>query len=173
MKRRRRRIRPKKPYVASADQVRVTRGPTGADIDYAEENVGGVHLVMTPAEQAALTDEQILEIHNRCIEAQEASQKSYEWVALEVPAGTSQLKRDRKTGHILLRGDVLRCHITDGREEEGDPVAIYIDDEEYSLREFGQMLQTYAGWGMRVVFVPEDSVNEEPVIEVRKPRRGR
>ena len=54
-----------------------------------------------------------------------------------------------------------------------DPVAIYIDDEEYTLREFGQMLQMYAGWGMRVVFVPEDAVHEEPAIEVRKPKRGR
>jgi hypothetical protein len=84
MKRRRRNICPKKPYVASVDQVRITRGPTGADIDYAEGNVAGVHLVMTPAEQAALTDEQILEIHNRCIEAQDASRNSCEWVALEV-----------------------------------------------------------------------------------------
>ncbi len=41
MKARRRNIRHKKPYVAGLDQVRITRGPTGADIDYAEENVGG------------------------------------------------------------------------------------------------------------------------------------
>jgi hypothetical protein len=43
MKSRRRNIRHKKPYVAGMDQVRITRGPTGADIDHAEENVGGVH----------------------------------------------------------------------------------------------------------------------------------
>ncbi|HEY3414844.1 MAG TPA: hypothetical protein VGM51_17550 [Armatimonadota bacterium] len=173
MKARRRKIRHKKPYVAGLDQVRITRGPAGADIEYAEENVGGVQLVMSPAEQAALTDEQILEIHNQCIEAQQASRNSYDWVAVEVPPGTPQLKRDRTTGHILPRGDVLRCHITDGCEDEEDPVAIYIDDEEYTLREFGQMLRLYAGWGMRVVFVPEDSVHEEPAIEVRKSKRGR
>lgn len=34
--------------------------PTGADIDYAEENVGSLHLVITAAEQAALPEEQIL-----------------------------------------------------------------------------------------------------------------
>jgi hypothetical protein len=28
---------------------------------------------------------------------------------------------------------------------EGDPVAIYIDDQEYSLREFGEVLSMYAG----------------------------
>jgi hypothetical protein len=63
--------------------------------------------------------------------------------------------------------------VTGGAGNRGDPIAIYIDDEEYSLREFGEMLGTYAGWGMRVVFVPEDEVHDEPVIEVRKPRRGR
>jgi hypothetical protein len=85
---------------------------------------------MTPAEQAALTDEQILEIHNRCIEAQQASRDSFEWVALEIPPGTPQVKRDRRTGLVLPRGDVLRCHITDCGAGEEDPVAIYIDDED-------------------------------------------
>jgi len=70
------------------------------------------------------------------------------------------------------RGDVLRCHITDAGSDEDDPVAIYIDDEEYSLREFGQMLRMY-GLGMRLVFVPDDDVHEEPVIEVRQPKRDR
>jgi nucleoside-diphosphate-sugar epimerase len=83
------------------------------------------------------------------------------------------VKRDRRTGSILPRGDVLRCHLTDCAANEEDPVAIYIDDEEYTLREFGQMLRMHAGWGMRVVFVPEDSVREEPVIEVRMPKRSR
>jgi hypothetical protein len=71
------------------------------------------------------------------------------------------VKRDRRTGHILPRGDVLRCHITDGSVDEGDPVAIYID-KEYSLCEFDQMLQMCAGWGMRVVFVPETRFTKSP-----------
>jgi len=47
---RRRDVRPKKPYRASPDQVRITRGPNGPEIEYAEENVSGVHLVMSPGE---------------------------------------------------------------------------------------------------------------------------
>ncbi len=173
MKTRRRRLRRKHPYIAGLDQVRITRGATGVDIDYAEENVGGVHLVMKPEEQAGLSDEQILEIHNRCIEAQEHSRNTHEWTAVEVPPGSPQVKRDHVTGEMLPRGDVLRCHITDDGENTEDPVAIYIDDQEYSLQEFGQMLRVYSGWGMRVVFVPENAVDEEPVVEVRKPKRGR
>ena len=47
-----------------------------------------------------------------------------------------------------------------GQNKE-DPVAICIDDQEYSLREFGQMLRLYAGWGMRLVFIPDNGVHEE------------
>lgn len=173
MRRRCRNIRPKRPYVATPDQVRITRDAHGANIEYAEENVSGVSLVLDPEKMAAMTDEQILETHNRCVEAMQTSAATFDWVAVEVPPGTRQVKRDRRSGQLVPRGDVLRCHITDGGVEMDDPVAIYIDDEEYSLREFGQMLSMYAGWGMRVVFVPEGDVHEEPIIEVRKPKRGR
>lgn len=170
----RRPVRPKRPYIAAPDQVRITRDAHGANIDYAEENVSGVHLVLAPEELASMTDEEVLEVHNRCIEAQQASADSFVWVAVEVPPGTSQVKRDRQTGQLVPRGDVLRCHITDrGEAEEDGPVAIYIDDREYSLREFGEILRMYAGWGMRIAFVPDDEVHEEPIIEVRKPKRGR
>jgi hypothetical protein len=53
----------------------------------------------------------------------------------------------------------------------GSGGAVY--DKEYSLREFGGILRMYAGWGMWVVFAPEDEVHEEPVIQVRKPKRDR
>ena len=35
------------------------------------------------------------------------------------------------------------------------------------------MLTTYAGWGMRIVFVLDDEIHEEPQIEVREPERRR
>jgi hypothetical protein len=28
-----------------------------------------------------------------------------------------------------------------------------------------------AGWGMRIIFVPDDSTHEEPEIEVREPHK--
>lgn len=169
----RRAVRPKRPYVATIDQVRIGRDAHGAVIEYAEENVSTVHLVLPPEKLASMTDEEILALHNRCIEAQDENARTFEWVAVEVPPGTPQVKRDRRTGQLLPRGDVLRCHVTSGEAGAEDPVAIYIDDKEYSLREFGEMLSLYAGWGMRVVFVPEDEVHEEPAVVVRKPRRGR
>lgn len=164
-------VRPKRPYVATPDQVRITRDADGASIDYAEESVSGVHLVLRPDELASMTDDEILEVHNRCIEAQDASIAAHEYVALEVPPGVRQVRRESRTGQLVPRGDVLRCHVEHVGGE--DHVSIYIDDEEYSLREFGELLSLYAGWGMRIAFVPEDEVHVAPVIEVRKPERGR
>jgi hypothetical protein len=31
------------------------------------------------------------------------------------------------------------------------------------------MLGTFAGWGMRICFVPEDEISKEQEIEVREP----
>ncbi len=31
------------------------------------------------------------------------------------------------------------------------------------------MLATYAGWGMRICFVPNDEIDKEPEIEIREP----
>jgi hypothetical protein len=51
----------------------------------------------------------------------------------------------------------------------GGEAVIFIDDQELSLAEFGRLLTTYATWGMRVVLVPDDRVNEKPEIIVLDP----
>lgn len=48
-----------------------------------------------------------------------------------------------------------------------DPITI--DDQELSSRQFSRLLTTYAGWGMRIVFVPDDELADPPRIEVREP----
>jgi hypothetical protein len=42
----------------------ITRDAHGALISYAEENVSGVHLVISPEELAVMTDEDVLAVHN-------------------------------------------------------------------------------------------------------------
>jgi hypothetical protein len=63
------------------------------------------------------------------------------------------------------RGGVLRCLIHD----EGLQLVVEIDDQELRLEEFGKLLTTYAGWGMRIEFVPDDDVHRRPALEVREP----
>jgi hypothetical protein len=39
----------------------------------------------------------------------------------------------------------------------------------YEPREFAKMVSTFGGWGMRIGFVPDDELHDEPVVEVREP----
>jgi hypothetical protein len=64
---------------------------------------------------------------------------------------------------------VLRC-IIDDAGPDGE-VTIQIDDKELSLEEFGRLLRVHAGWGMRIAFVPEEFVTENPKVEIRKAKR--
>ena len=56
-------------------------------------------------------------------------------------------------------------------EKAGDRVVIHIDDQELSLREFGRLLGVHAGWGMRIAFVPEEFVTDNPTVKIRKPQK--
>jgi superfamily II DNA helicase RecQ len=88
-------------------------------------------------------------------------------VAVEIPNGRPQIDYHSKAEQWTPRGDVLRCVIGDGASQEG-PI-FYIDEEELTLQEFGRLLSTYAGWGMRIIFVPDDRLMEQPPIEIRDP----
>ena len=48
-------------------------------------------------------------------------------------------------------------------------LVVGIDDPQLSLEESGRMLTTFAGWGMRFEFVPEDQLHRRPALEVREP----
>ena len=89
---------------------------------------------------------------------------------IEIPPGQSQIEYLELCDQWVLRGDLLRCFIEDGGPD--GEVAVHIDDQELSLREFGRLLGTYAGWGMRIAFVPDELIEEEPEVEVREPREG-
>jgi len=54
-------------------------------------------------------------------------------------------------------------------DEGGKRPVIEIDDREFTLEEFGAMLTTFSGWGMRIVFVPDSDLEKAPVIVVRDP----
>jgi hypothetical protein len=40
------------------------------------------------------------------------------------------------------------------------------------MHDLGRMLATWAGWGMRVLLVPDDEMMKNPEIEIREPREG-
>jgi hypothetical protein len=51
-----------------------------------------------------------------------------------------------------------------------DDTFISIDDRDFTVAEFVRMVGTFGGWGMRIAFVPDDEVHEQPRINVREPR---
>jgi hypothetical protein len=159
----------KRPHVASLDEVRITRQGDSAVIEFADPTISTTHLALG-AELARMTDQEILDRFNDCIRAEERLAAEYEHVAVEIPPGKPQIEYFEQGDQWTPRGGVLRCEIDDGGPD-GEPI-IYIDDHELSWTEFGRLLTTYAGWGMRIVFVPDDELHLQPRIEVREPERS-
>ena len=159
-------MRLKKPIRATIDQVRITRDGTTAIIEHADETISGVNLTIGDAIRS-MSDRDILDVYNDVIAAQEQSRRDWDNTVIEVPIGQPQIEFNRDSEQWAPRGDVLRCIIEDNAEGEA---VIVIDDKELSLHEFGCLLRVHAGWGMRIAFVPEELVHEQPKVEVRNPK---
>jgi hypothetical protein len=158
----------RRPYVASPDQVRIIRQGNTAIIEYAEDQVMRTHLTIGP-ELAQLTDEDIVRRHNELLEARDELRRETDYVAVEVPPGKPQIRYFEAEDQWVPRGGVVRVVVTtDLDSPERDP-AFVIDDLELTLREFGRMLLTWEGWGLRITATPEDELHDEPEVEVRDP----
>lgn len=155
----------KKPYQATLDQVRISRQSDTAVIEYLDPTVSTTYFRLGPQVQT-MSDQEILDIFNETIRASEEYAAANPYVAVEVPPGSPQVRYHARSDQWVPRGDVLRCLVNDNTDRE---VVIEIDGREFSLEEFGRMLVTYAGWGMRICFVPDDELEREPDIEVREP----
>ncbi|MBF0501449.1 MAG: hypothetical protein HQM09_15015 [Candidatus Riflebacteria bacterium] len=158
-------MRLKKPYIAKPHEVKITVDGEYANIEYVEKGVSGVNLKIGP-EIHEMTMREILDAHNRVLLAMMESARNYDHVAVEIPKGKPQIEYSERSDQWIPRGAVLRCLIDSGEDNEG---VVSIDERELTMREFGRLLCTYAGWGMRIVFVPEDDIDVEPRIEVREP----
>ena len=113
---------------------------------------------------------ELLELHNDIVRERIAMATRYKHEAVEI-VGQPQIEYSELTGQWETRGDVLRCVITCGDLDAREP-AFEIDGKEFSLREFGAMLLSHEGWGMRIVFVPEDELHKTPRIKVGTRKRG-
>ena len=114
-----------------------------------------------------MTDAQVLDLFNEMLEAQAEVATGVDPTLTEIPPGLPQIEYSERSDQWVPRGHVLRCHIED--DEEGRPI-IHVDDVELDLEAFGRMLLTFCGFGMRIAFVDEGDVNEEPEIVVREPK---
>ena len=115
---------------------------------------------------ARMSDEDILALFNATITVRDRLPSEHPYVAIEIPPGQPQIRYYPDVDQWVPRGGVVKCLIDS--DEEGQ-VIIDVDGRELSLEEFGKMLVTYAGWGMRFEFTPEDATDRRPRLEVRDP----
>ena len=118
-----------------------------------------------------MTDQEILDTFNDHLVTSARLRAEYEHIATEIPPGKPQIEYSALSDQWVPRGYVLRAVIDDGGPDN-EPI-IHIDDHELSWTAFGRLLTTFAGWGMRIVVVPDDETHLEPRIEVREPEDGR
>jgi tetratricopeptide (TPR) repeat protein len=153
----------RRPHVATLDDVRISRKDGYGIIEYLDSSVGGVHLKLDGVE--AMSDEEILEAHNDVIESMNEARAAHVYHPVEVPPGKPQIEYCPESDQWVPRGHVLRCVVHDWDRE----ARVVIDGRELTQAEFGRLLTTFSGWGMRIVFVADDELTEEPTIEVKDP----
>ena len=162
----------RRPRIARLDQVRISRDGEDAIIEFRDPAIATTHLKIGPRVHQ-MTDEEILLAFNQTVVAGMRHRDELgDYVAIEVPVGDPQVDYHPETvNRWSPRGGVLRCLIEDGGGEDGSLPVIIVDDREFTWDEFGRMLCTYAGWGMRIVFVPDDELDQIPKVVVREPNR--
>lgn len=153
------------------DEVRITRDGDYAVFNYKDPSLGGGMRLKVGPRAKKMTLGELLELHNDIVRERIMMAARYKHEAVEV-VGKPQIEYSKLTGQWETRGDVLRCVITCGDLDAREP-AFEIDDRKLSLREFGAMLLSHEGWGMRLVFVPDNELHKMPRIRVGAGKRER
>jgi len=157
--------RKRRPPVASLTDVTIRRKGEEAIIDFRDANIATTHFRVGPSLRR-LSDQQVLDRFNKILEAERRA-AARRHTAIEIPVGHPQLRYYAVAEQWVPRGGVVRC-VVDDSGPDGELV-VHVDDQALSLAEFGRLLCTYAGWGMRIAFVPEDSLGLAPRIVVCEP----
>jgi hypothetical protein len=151
-------------YTATQNDVTITREGDCARIEYKEEDIPATHLEIGP-EITGMSNEEILEAYNECLRNDAKLAAGRKHVAFELPLGAEQIEYFARCDQWVPRGGVLRCLI---EHDEHGQVIVKIDGQNLRLKQFGKLLATYAGWGMRIEFMPGNEVPRRPVLEVRE-----
>ena len=159
-----------RPIITSLNEVTIKRENDTAVIQYIDPAYATTHFQIGP-EVAEMTDQEIVDLSNESLRALAELARAHKHVGVEIPLGSPQIEYHDSCDQWTPRGNVLRCLIDDTeKDHEMEPV-ITVDDKELTWQEFGRLICTYAGWGMRIEFVPEDETHRPPQIEVREPKQ--
>lgn len=161
-------MRKQRPRVAYPNEVVIKREGEYGVIEFRDGSASTTNLKIGP-QIADMTDEDILNVYNDCIRATSQHIRENPYVAKEVPLGRPQIEYFAPGDQWTPRGNVLRCFI---ETDEDNQAVVIIDDREFAAEEFSRLLATYAGWGMRIEFVPEDDLHRRPALEVGEPEEA-
>ncbi|HIG29630.1 MAG TPA: hypothetical protein EYQ50_18265 [Verrucomicrobiales bacterium] len=174
-------MRKPRPIVTYLQEIIVTRGNDCVSIDYKDPAYGSTTFRPVSPELLEMTDAEIMNFYNDMLRAESKRVAENPYVATEVPLGSPQIEHHPQSDQWSPRGNVLRCLIDDSPSQDMDdereqdwvrePV-IEVDGRELSWNEFGKMICTYAGWGMRIEFVPEEEIHRRPKLAVREPENN-
>lgn len=158
--------KPKVRYIAALDEVTVTRDGDCARIEYKEAGVAVTNMEIG-RKIAEMTDSDIVDVHNQGLrnDAKRAAEDKH--VVHEVTLGSAQIEYFARCDQWVPKGSLLRCQIQVA--EHGD-IIVKIDERKLRLKQFGKLLASHGGWGMRIEFVPKDEVHHRPALQVRQPR---
>jgi len=150
---------------STIDQVHIARDGEYAIITYANPVYGTVNLKLGP-EIETMTDLDILEVLNDIRAAQEASIADPANRPVEIPRGRPQIEWSETYQEWSARGHVLKCVVSD--DVDGDLV-VYVDDQKLDSDAFLRLIRPFAGWGMRITFMDESQIHDEPAVILRDP----
>ena len=162
-------LRLRRPPQATIDQVHISREGEYAIIEHADAAYGTTRLLLGPMVHN-LSDAEVLEAFNDIIAAQEASVADPANRPVETPRGQPQIEWLEDFQQWSVRGQVLRCHLSD--DEDGNLV-VYVDDKKLDADAFLSLIKPFAGWGMRLTFIDESQVYDEPSVIIRDPDKDR
>lgn len=161
--------KPKRPRVASPDEVKITRDGDYAVIEYADPTIATTSFKLGEERLASMTDADILAVWNDGIEATDEFIRTQHFPTIEIPVGKPQVKYEKRSDQWVPRGHVLRCIVVNDSPKDMQDDFVSVDDRDFTVAEFVRMVGTFGGWGMRIEFVFDEEVHERPEIEVREP----
>jgi len=157
--------------IISQGEVKIRRDGDTATIDYSDPAMGaGMSLKVGP-KLAKMTDLEVIEMHNDMILEMQEHREEHPFVAVEILEGKPQIEYSKQCSQWSARGDILRCYI-ESSEDSGHIPVIEIDGQRLSWMEFGKLVSSHEGWGMRVMFLPDDEIDKTPAIAIQESREG-
>lgn len=150
-----------KPFIATLQDVQITREGTAVHFSYLNRDHGGQRIEVGE-NTTNMSDLELLEIHNHIARKMIESSRNYEHIAIEIPEGKSQISYDKNCCQWVAKGEVIRCIV--GWDEQNEGPLIEIDDKVLTWQEFGKLVSTWEGWGMRITCVPDDELSMTPTV---------